>query len=65
MGSQIEPNGDFVEQWLAARKAESELDQSILSLIDKHREGSGLDEAGLLGSLTAPPSEPEDKNGPD
>jgi len=65
MRSQIEPNGDFIKQWLDARKAEAELDQRILTLIDKHRKGAVLDEAALLRSLIALSEEPEGKNGSD
>ena len=65
MSSQIEPNGDFIEQWLNAREAEAELDQRILALVNKHRKGAVLDEGGLLRSLVALPEEPEDKNGSD
>ena len=53
MGSQIEPNGDFVQQWLDARRTEGDLDQTILTLFDEKRDGTVLDEAGLLKSLIA------------
>lgn len=59
VSSQIEPNGDFIERWINVRKAEGELDQRILSLIDKHRQGAVLDEAGLFKSLVALSEEPE------
>lgn len=65
MRSEIKPDGDFIEQWLAVRKVEAELDKSILSLIDEHRKGAKLDEAGLLGSLINLSQEPEDANGSD
>jgi len=65
MRSQIEPNGDFIKQWLDARKAEGELDQCILTLVDKHRKGAVLDEAALLRSLIALSEEPEGNNDPD
>jgi len=65
VSSNIEPNGDFIEQWINARKTEAELDQRILSLIDQHRKGAALDEAGLFKSLIALSEEPEDKNGSD
>lgn len=65
MRSEIKPDGDFIEQWLAVRKVEAELDKSILSLIDEHRKDAKLDEAGLLGSLIKLSQEPEDANGSD
>lgn len=65
MSSEIEPDGDFIEQWIAVRKAEAELDGSILSLIDEHRKGAKLDEAGLLESLIEFSQEPEDTDGSD
>lgn len=65
MSSSIEPNGDFVEQWLETRKAEGELDQRTLALVDDHRTGSDLDEAGLLKSLIGLTEEPEDTDGSD
>ena len=61
----IEPSGDFIEQWINVRKAEAKLDQRILSLIDKHRRGAVLDEAGLFKSLIALSEEPEGTNGSD
>lgn len=63
MGSQIEPNGDFIEQWLNARMAEAKLDQRILTLVDTHRKASVLDEANLLASLIALAEALEDENG--
>jgi len=65
MSSQIEPNGDFIERWLTVRYDEAELDQRILALLDKHRQGTVLDEAGLLRSLIALSEELEEKNGSD
>lgn len=52
MGSEIEPNGDFVEKWLYARKKEGDLDQYILDLIQRHSNTNGnLDEDHFLDSL--------------
>lgn len=65
MRSEIKPDGDFVKQWIAIRTVEAELDRSILSLIDKHRKGAKLDEAGLLRSLIRLSQDPEDANGSD
>jgi hypothetical protein len=62
MSSQIEPNGDFIEQWLNIRKSEAELDQDILTLIDKHRKGTMLNETKLLESLIALSEKPEGQN---
>jgi len=61
----IEPNGDFVETWLSSRKSEAELDQDVLLLVDKCREGSTLDEKGLLKSLIALSDALEDEDGSD
>jgi len=65
MSSQIEPNGDFIEQWLDVRSAEAELDQGILTLIDRHRKGAALSETDLLESLIALSEKPEGQNDPD
>lgn len=65
MNSRGDSNSNFIEQWLKSRKGEAALDQRILSLIDKHREGSELDEAALLKSLFALAREVEHTNGPD
>lgn len=63
MNSKIEPDGNFIKHWFSVRKAEAKLDQRILSLIDNHRTGVVLDEAGLLKSLIALANEMEDTNG--
>jgi len=65
MNSSAKPDGDFVEQWLETRKAEEELDQRILALVDQSRNGNDLDEAGLLKSLIALAEESEDTDVPD
>jgi hypothetical protein len=64
MNSSIEPNGDFIEQWLDTRRNEGELDQHILGLVDKHRTSGELNEADLLKSLIAlAETKSEDSNG--
>jgi hypothetical protein len=65
MGSQIEPNGDFIEQWLSVRNAEAELDQGILALIDRYRKGAVLNETDLLESLITLSEKPEGQNDSD
>ncbi len=65
MSSQIEPDSNFIEQWLKTRRAESELDQRVLALLDEHRRGSMLDEANLLKGLITLSEESEDNNGSD
>lgn len=65
MNSPIEPNGDFIEQWLDARREKGELDQRILGLVDKHLTSGELSEAGLLKSLIAlAKKKSEDSNAP-
>ena len=62
-----EPNDDaneFVSSWLAARKEEGRLDRAMLDLVDKHRSGSALDEAGLLKALAKLVEETENTDGP-
>ena len=65
MASKIEPNSDFIEEWLSMRKVEAELDTGILLLIDRHRRGTILDESDLLKSLLSPMAQPEENDGPD
>ena len=64
MGTTIEADGDFVEQWIRARTAEAKLDVHILALVDKYRKGR-LDEAGLLRALVAFGEDKEGTNGSD
>lgn len=64
MNANIDPNGDFVEQWIKARTAEANLDERILALVDNYRKGT-VDEAGLLGGLVALGEAKEGTNGSD
>lgn len=59
MGAKIEPNGDFIDQWISARQKEEELDPRVLQLIETCRNGATLDESGLLRRLLTLAAETE------
>ena len=54
MGSNVEPNGNFIQKWLTARLDEGELDKEILNLISDNLQGlnkEDMNESGLLRDL--------------
>lgn len=51
MNTNIDPNGDFIEEWIKKRRVEMSVDIQILDIIDECRLGIVLQEEELLKRL--------------
>jgi hypothetical protein len=54
---------EFIEEWLAGKSDDDDLDHEVVALIERHRDGETLDEDGLFDALIALAEEGQQDNG--